>query len=663
MNSEQLKTKKRLAIYFFYDKDGKVDKYVVSFLRGLKQVATEILVVCNGKIDAGSRKALLSVATDILVRKNEGFDAWAFKEGLDFIGWDKLRTFYEIILCNFTVFGPVFPLAEMFNKMEENQDLDFWGVNLWSDKAGLTRGSEWAMSNPYGYLPDHIQSHFVVYRNKFTKTHDLKAYWDNLPKLNSYLDSVSKHESFFTQHFADKGFIYDTYIKECEASYGPYLLMDNPKKALQLGCPFFKRRSFFHDYAATLDFSAAEASIELLSYLRNDLKFNLDEVFENLIRTCHLIDLVRYLNLSFVLPTDKAPKEKSPLKTALVAHLYYEELLEDSFRYISQMPENSDIFLAVADSIRNESAKRVFSKLPHKVNYLYPENRGRDVSTLLVAAREQIKNYDLVCFYHDKKVTQLKPFSIGRSFAYTVNESILQNKNYVENVIEKFNQDKFLGLLSPLPPIHSLYFGLASGWTNNYQNTVELAQKLGLRVPMSRDKDPVAPLGTVFWFRPKALEDLLDIEWKYSDFPPEPNKIDGTLLHAIERLYTFCAQNRGFYVGYVMPDSIASQKLNQLSFYHNQMVLFSNRVGVYGSARTVYEKLDKFPQTCQVEASPLSTPNMGLKEAVKIYLNKKNQFLFKGTAQKIPAQLRNVGVREALLIWLQKRLNSSRKSG
>ena len=44
---------------------------------------------------------------------------------------------------------------------------------------------------------------------------------------------------------------------------------------------------------------------------------------------------------------------------------------------------------------------------------------------------------------------------------------------------------------------------------------------------------------------------LFNKEWNYADFPSEPVGPDGTLLHAIERLYPFVAQEAGYFSGYI----------------------------------------------------------------------------------------------------------------
>ena len=66
-------------------------------------------------------------------------------------------------------------------------------------------------------------------------------------------------------------------------------------------------------------------------------------------------------------------------------------------------------------------------------------------------------------------------------------------------------------------------------------------------MPMDENHEPIAPLGTMFWFRPDALRLLFTKGWRFSDFSEEPNDNDGTILHAVERLYPFVAQDSGYY--------------------------------------------------------------------------------------------------------------------
>ena len=106
------------------------------------------------------------------------------------------------------------------------------------------------------------------------------------------------------------------------------------------------------------------------------------------------------------------------------------------------------------------------------------------------------------------------------------------------------------------------------GWGPNFERTKTLLEKeLNLSVPIDESRAPIAPLGTMFWFRPAALKPLFDHDWQWEDFPPEPNNIDGTILHAIERAYGYVAQASGYFCGWLFSDSFARIEITSLSHY------------------------------------------------------------------------------------------------
>ena len=117
----------RLVIYFFYDADGIVDRYVPYMLEDIVKNCSELFVVCNGKLTPEGRAVFQKLTPNILVRENKGFDVWAYKKALEQYGWDKISEFDEIIMMNSTIMGPIYPLSEMFKEMNQ-RDLDFWGI-------------------------------------------------------------------------------------------------------------------------------------------------------------------------------------------------------------------------------------------------------------------------------------------------------------------------------------------------------------------------------------------------------------------------------------------------------------------------------------------------------------------------------------------------------
>ena len=576
---------KRLAIFFFYDRGGIVDSYVPYLLEDLKKNVSEIFVVCNGKLKEEGKKELEKYGK-VLVRENKGFDVWAYKTALETYGWKKLEEFDEVIMLNNTIMGPVYPFAETFEKMDA-KDLDFWGLT----KYFKIKGDPFGYS-PYGYLPDHVQSHWIACRRSLVSSKEFQDYWNNMPMIEDYAQAVGKHESIFTKRFADMGYKWDVSVEMDDLrNYSGYPLMMCPKKLLEeRRCPIFKKRSFFHMEEDFLRNTAGEQTSELFDYLRYETDYDVNMIWDTILKNYHQSDIVKNLNLAYILPTNQYNKElleeqTKKNKIVLVMHLYFEDLLEESYRYVSSMPESADIYLTTDTEEKKAAIEKVFAKLPcNKLEVRVIKNRGRDVSSLLVGVKDVIMQYDIACFAHDKKTAQVKPGTIGASFAYKCFQNTLANKMYVANVINTFVNNPRLGILSPPEPNHSTFFTtIGFEWGPNFDVTRKLAKDLGLHVPMNIMAPPVAPLGTMFWFRPAALKPLYAKDWNYEDFPPEPNKIDGTLLHAIERIYPFVAQEAGYYPAIGMTDKFAAIEYNNLRYYlrgYNQVVV-NNGIGPY----------------------------------------------------------------------------------
>ncbi len=101
---------RRAVLFSFYDDQGIIDDYVVYFLKELRKFSDRTLFYSNGPLATGAEAALRGIVDEIIIRKNEGFDVWAHKEGLENIGFDRLGDYDEILMVNHTCYGPIFPL-------------------------------------------------------------------------------------------------------------------------------------------------------------------------------------------------------------------------------------------------------------------------------------------------------------------------------------------------------------------------------------------------------------------------------------------------------------------------------------------------------------------------------------------------------------------------
>ena len=559
------KNAKRLIAYFIYDKQGIVDDYIIYMLRALKENSSEIAVVVNGKLTPESRTKLTDITPTVIVRENKGLDVWAYKTVLDYYGWDKLVTYDEVIMMNFTIMGPVYPLQEMFESMSA-RDIDFWGITMYH---------KYEKGDPFGtiecgYIPDHIQSHFIAVRAPMLKSIEFQSYWNNMQEIKDYRDAVGCHEAMFTKRFSEKGFKWDVYADMGDGYNNHPILCATREMLEEKRCPIFKRRSFMQDYSNILHDTVGQEAIEAYEFIDKHTDYDVNLIWDNILRLENQADIKKNMQLNYILDTKHGVDISDVLekkKIALVLHFYFEDLAEYCLHYAQSMPKEADIYVTVGSEKKKKIIEETFSVLENKVTVIMIENRGRDVSALLVGTKDFIMDYDYVCFMHDKKVTQLSPQTIGAGFSYKCFENLLPTKEFVQNVINTLEENPRAGLLTPPPPNHGDYYiTLGLEWGMNYEVTMKLAKKLGLTVPIDEKKEPIAPLGTMFWFRPKAMKLLFDQDWEYKDFPPEPNEIDGTLLHAVERIYSYVVQQEGYYPAWIFSDKGAQIEITNLNY-------------------------------------------------------------------------------------------------
>lgn len=563
---------KRLGIYFFYDAQGIVDRYVFYFLEGIRPHLSELYIVCNGFVEKKALAQLEQYASgNVMVRENRGLDVGAYRAVIECIGFDRLEDYDELILMNYTMYGPLIPFTELFETMSA-RNLDFWGI---TSHAGV-EGNPFPQ-NGMKDLPEHIQSYFLAIRKGILCAPAFQEYWDALPEIKTYSDSVGFYECTFTRHFSALGFRWATYTgTEQMAQVSPQPIMAVPLSLVrECRCPIVKRRSFFQDYDDLLSNTNGTPGSTVLAYIRDCLDYDVELIWENLLRTCNHAVLRRCLHLNYILPDQFVqPALKPPLRVALWMHIYYMDLLPECFHYASAMPERAEVIVTTDTLEKKSQIESMFSKLPvRRFEVILIENRGRDNSALLVGCAPFLDQYDIVCFAHDKKASHLKYEVQGQSFSEHCYENTLKSREFAENVIQTFSENPRLGLLCPPPPYASAYYNTIgiSDWGPNFENTKDLYDRLGLWVPISEDVEPVAPFGSVFWFRTSALASLFRHGWTYEDFPAEPVDFDGTFLHAIERIYPFVAQQAGYYSGWLLSSSFAAVELTNYHYMLRQL--------------------------------------------------------------------------------------------
>lgn len=302
---------------------------------------------------------------------------------------------------------------------------------------------------------------------------------------------------------------------------------------------------------------------------------------------------------NYILPigyyTNNARKQIKQGEIAILIHLHYAEDVEYYFQYIRNIPDNIDIVFTVSETIAERKIIEQCQLLKREYRIIRKENRGRDISALLVAAREILLEYKYICFLHDKKSKSEKYRQDVEEWKRCLWENLLGSKELIYNIIGMLENNEKLGLLAP-PAIVSENMPTAyvNVWYNNFDNAKNLAKEMELNCKLDEGVSPIT-IGTVFWAKTKSLAKLLYKNWRYEDFDEEPLRGDGTISHAIERILSYVAEDAGYTTGIVMSDEYAIKRLENFEYLARMSSKYMGRVMGY---RNIYQlnKYDKFQQ-------------------------------------------------------------------
>lgn len=148
--------------------------------------------------------------------------------------------------------------------------------------------------------------------------------------------------------------------------------------------------------------------------------------------------------------------------------------------------------------------------------------------------------YDLVLFLHSKKSAH---YEFGDEWRRYLTHSLAGSPAIVNSIMEIFDRCPTIGMVIP-QHFGPLWATTRIEWGTNFRTARRLAWRMDIDLRAEGFLD--MPSGSMFWARPAALRPLIDLHLDFQDFPVEPCRVDGTLAHAIERLFLFGCEKAGY---------------------------------------------------------------------------------------------------------------------
>ncbi len=226
------------------------------------------------------------------------------------------------------------------------------------------------------------------------------------------------------------------------------------------------------------------------------------------------------------------PSRKSELRSALHIHAYHVDHLPEIVSRLRANQTSPDLYVSVRNKSSEDKARTILADYRGHISEIQSvPNVGRDIGPFLTQfGARLINDYDIIGHVHLKKSAHLKDAGFVKAWSKFQLENVLGGNlggSMIDLIMERFEVDEEIGLIYPDDP-HIF------GWTRNLGKARRLAARMG------QDILPTAinfPLGTMFWMRAGAFNSFVKLELDWSDYPKEPIADDGTVLHALERLF------------------------------------------------------------------------------------------------------------------------------
>ncbi|MBR0679527.1 glycosyltransferase [Roseomonas eburnea] len=241
-----------------------------------------------------------------------------------------------------------------------------------------------------------------------------------------------------------------------------------------------------------------------------------------------------------LLPFSVQPEIATPqFRIAVLLHAFHLDQAEEFSRRLGAIPVPFSLCISTDTEEKAEALRRHFASGPAaRLDVRVMPNRGRDIAPKIVGFHDVHAEHDLVLHLHTKASTHDPRLAPWRGF---ILDGLLGSTASVGSILEAFARLPRLGMVAPRNfPVIRPYMG----WDVNFLPARRLAARMG--IALAPDSPLDFPAGSMFWARSAALAPLLEAGLTVEDFAEEGAQTDGTLAHAVERLYFYACEKAGF---------------------------------------------------------------------------------------------------------------------
>ena len=266
----------RILLYIHYNKFDEVSEHVLYQLEQINPLFSRVILISNSHLEKNYMRKLEMIGiTEIIQRANIGFDFAAWRDGMEYVGFDHLEKYDSVTLMNDTCIGPLWPLEPYFRSFESAIDCDFWGMTNFKKTK---------------YFREHVQSYFVSYSREVVSSKVFKSFWMNVKSYDNVRQVIDNYETKFTSDLKRTGFNYQVVFNTLEEKSDDMLHPDfsyyRPFDILNHRVPFLKLKALQSHQEQANQLKCEIKSIsdfpsEILENVYSSIEFFSNEIVRN----------------------------------------------------------------------------------------------------------------------------------------------------------------------------------------------------------------------------------------------------------------------------------------------------------------------------------------------------------------------------------------------
>lgn len=258
----------------------------------------------------------------------------------------------------------------------------------------------------------------------------------------------------------------------------------------------------------------------------------------NVGKETYISNLIDINKLAAAVKKAQAEGTGQPCDTAVILHLYYPDLWDEIRCFLANLGSDFDLYVSVCDTADDSTVERIKQHYPGAF-VCKVENRGRDIGPFMEIYPVIAKYYRYICKIHSKKSLTHAGGDVWRFDLYN---KLLGSPRRIAKIKALFKRAPHVGMIVA----EGQLFSCQNFIYRNEEKVIDLAKRVGAKEPI--DLDYSFPAGSMFWFRPDALTALLGLNIRQASFELEQGQDDGTLAHAMERVFPLAATVAGYQI-------------------------------------------------------------------------------------------------------------------